>query len=258
MFVNTAWPEMTVWWAYMGSSASVERIIRWRLDPSLESFQGLFPCHRPTATQLGTLHPSIIDWVFFPNIRDKMIELYAHSWMLDQIVCEQSAACVVEADVSRILLGFPDEMPRQGYFRIWDLVQVISRNETDMDSTLSVANSTRPGFLDIQDWTATPESPYHIDQDEEAEPWVPMHLDDIFRSRKAALRLFKALRMNDRQKVKLDPAFGIKYPALCEDPRIFATGLDCTDKNSQQVPAPKALTREVILCYKMMLWKAVT
>jgi hypothetical protein len=248
---------MRVWWGYMTCSPAVERIIRWRLEPSLESYQNLFPCHRPTATQLSTPHPSIIDWVWFPSIRDKMIELYSHSWVLDQVICELSAHCVVEADVSRILLGVDDRTPRQGYFRIWDLVQTISRNENQLDSLWHCPDPSVDGFLSIRDWTLGPDSPYEIEVDDNEETWTRIYLDDIFRSKKAALRLFKVLRMNDRQRVKLDPAFASKYPELFGDRSVLASGLDCTNRNSAQIPLPRNLTREVIMDYKMMLWKVV-
>ncbi|KIW15130.1 hypothetical protein PV08_07917 [Exophiala spinifera] len=258
MFVNTAWPEMRVWWAYMTASASVERIIRWRLEPCSESYLALFPCHRPTAMQLCSVYPSIIDWVFFPSIRDKLIEVYSHSWMLDEIICEMSAALVVESELSGILLGQREGLPRQGYFRIWDLVQTISRDERETRFGLMPYTAPDEGFGHIQEWAADSESPYHIDQDDDEEQWTPMLLEDIFLSKKAALKLFKLLRMNDRQRVKLDPVFAVTYPAICQDHSIFAKGLDCTKKSGEKVSLPRPLTREVILNYKMMLWRGST
>ena len=232
--------------------------MHWRLDPGLESYKALPPCHRPTTTQLCTVHPTIIDWGFFPSIRDRMIELYSHSSELDQLMCELLAAYVVETDVSNLLLGLGDSLPKKGYFRIWDLIQTISNEEPDVAATpMSYGTSFWQDGSAAPDVVAPgPPSPFQIDEDDDREVWTPMMLEDIFRSKKAALKLFKILDMDNRQYVKLDPMFAVKHPELCDDPTILATGLDCTAKgNTVDAPLPKPLKRETILDYKMMLWK---
>jgi hypothetical protein len=257
MFINVAWPEMQVWWAYMQSSAAVEKIMRWRLDPCLESFEAMKECHRPTAIQLTVVHPAIIDWLFFPSIRDRVIELYSYSWMLDQLMCEVLAAYVVEADLSRIITDLAVDSPKRGYFRIWDIVQTIALEDAE-------GGSVDGPNLDMV-WRdpphSMPPSPFQIDDEDEGrevENWRPIPLAEIFRSRTAAIKLFKLLHMDDRQSVKLDPLFAAKYPELCDSPGILARGMDCTLKtNGVPVPLPKSLTRATIMNYKMMLWKTV-
>lgn len=260
MFVNTAWPDMRVWWAYLQSSSTVEKIMRWRLDPGLESYKALPPCHRPTPTQLTSIHPTIIDWGFFPSIRDRMIERYSYSPQLDQLMCELLGAYVVEADLSLFIIGFDAGLPQNGYFRIWDLVQTFSKEDASEDSGIPGVN----GVSYWQDGTDAdmmavmlgPPSPFQIDEEEDQLEWTPIPLEEVFQSKKAARMLFRMLHMEDRQNVKLDPVFALKHPELCDDPNIFASGLDCTVKGpAMEVPLPKPLTRETILNYKMMLWK---
>jgi hypothetical protein len=258
MFINLAWPDIRVWWAYIQSSPAVERILRWRLDPTVETLQDLRPWHRPTSAQLCMAHPVIIDWVFFPSVRDRLIEMYSYSPALDQIICDLCSAYVVETDVSQLITGIGDRGPCKGYFHIWDLVQIISKHENYTDS----GKNAIPHEISIwQDWNVRsgtypgPTSPFHFDEDDE-EQWTPMRLEDIFQSKKAALKLFKILHMDDRQCVKLDPLFAVDHPELCDDPSILASGIDCTIPGvHRSVPLPKQLTRETIMHYKMMLWK---
>jgi Domain of unknown function (DUF3425) len=257
MFVNTAWPDMRVWWAYLQSSSTVEKIMRWRLDPGLESYKALPICHRPTPTQLCTVHPTIIDWGFFPSIRDRMIELYSYSSELDQLMCELLGAYVVEADLSKFIVRLDDGLPQTGYFRIWDLVKTFSKEDPDL-----ATGSTPYGMSFWQDGTVAntmtlePSSPFQIDEEEDPFDWTPIPLEEVFHSQKAARKLFRLLHMDDRQHVKLDPIFALNHPELCDDPLILASGLDCTVKGQGiDVPLPRPLTRETILNYKMMLWK---
>ena len=259
MFVNTCWPDMRIWWAYIQSATVVEKIVRWNLEPCLETYKSLPITHRPTALQLCTAHPAIIDWAFFPSIRDRMIELYSHSWMLDELVCELVQAYVVEADLAKLVTGMDHVPSRKGYFSVWDIVQTISREDLQQCSANRQQNGDLWGGeirLD-EDLFAEPTSPFEIEQIAEEEAWIKMPLEHIYKSRKAAIKLFKLLRMEDRRTVKVDPIFAAAHPELCDDISIIASGIDCTLRtNKVQVPRPQPLTREAIISYKMALWKA--
>jgi Domain of unknown function (DUF3425) len=258
MFVTTAWPDMKVWWAYMQSSSAVEKIIRWRLDPTLESYQSLQPCHRPTTVQLCIVHPLIMDWGFFPSVRDRMIELYSHSSTVDDLMFELLSAYVVETEINHIIDDLGDGLPNTGYFSIWDIIQTI-----DNDDDLSVSFAGSSFWQNGNDFEAMNSalSPFQIDEDEEDDKaeWIPMKLQDIYRSKKAAAKLFKVLRMNDRTQIKISPGFAAKHSELCDDPSIIARGVDCTNNGmTKRVPRMKPLTRETVMNYKMMLWKTTT
>jgi len=234
--------------------------MRWRLDPGLESYKALPTCHRPTPTQLTSIHPTIIDWGFFPSIRDRMIELYLYSPHLDQLMCELLGAYVVEADLSNFIIGLDDALPQKGYFRIWDLVQTFSKEDVSENAATScpygMSYWQEGAVADRMAVTMGPPSPFQIDEDDDRLDWTPIPLGEVFHSKKAARMLFRLLHMEDRQNVKLDPMFALNHPELCDDPNILASGLDCTVKGAAiDVPLPKALTRETILNYKMMLWK---
>lgn len=186
-----------------------------------------------------------------------MIELYSHSWMLDEVVCELVNAYVVEADLTKLVTGMENCPARRGYFSIWDIVQTISRESKEVQP--AQPNSDLWGnelHLD-EGLFAGPTSPFEIDQPGNETTWIKMPFDQIYQSRKAALKLFKLLHMEDRRTVKVDPVFAAAHPELCDDVSIVATGIDCTLRGSNTpVPRPKPLTREAIVNYKMMLWKA--
>ncbi|OJD16205.1 hypothetical protein AJ78_03637 [Emergomyces pasteurianus Ep9510] len=256
-FVNTCWPEMRVWWAFIQSSKVVEKLMRWKLDPCMETYNALPITHRPTALQLCAAYPGIVDWVFFPSIRDRLIEVYSHSWLLDEISCELVRSYVVEAELTKIVTGMENLPAQKGYFRIWDIVQTISLGDLMSDS--AVDSTTALWEIDDENNSelfALPASPFEIEPLTTGDAWTKIPLEKIFQSRQAALKLFNLLRMDDRRTVKLDPAFAAAHPELSDDPSIIATGLDCTlHSNKIQVPRPKPLSREAIMNYKAMLWK---
>ncbi|OAX82191.1 hypothetical protein ACJ72_03460 [Emergomyces africanus] len=256
-FVNTCWPEMRVWWAFIQSSKVVEKLMRWKLDPCMETYNTLPITHRPTALQLCAAYPGIVDWVFFPSIRDRLIEVYSHSWLLDEISCELVRSYVVEAELTKIVTGMESFPAQKGYFRIWDIVQTISLG--DLISSSAVDSTTALWEIDDEnnpELFALPASPFEIEPLTTGDTWTKIPLEKIFQSRQAALKLFNLLRMDDRRTVKLDPAFAAAHPELSDDPSIIATGLDCTlHSNKIQVPRPKPLSREAIMNYKAMLWK---
>jgi hypothetical protein len=176
--------------------------------------------------------------------------------MLDEIVCELVNAYVVEADLTRLVTGMENLPPQKGYFSIWDIVQTISHEGLQPAQPNPGLWGNELLHLD-EDLFAEPTSPFEMEQAGNDVTWTKMPFGQIYQSRQAALKLFKLLRMEDRRPVKVDPVFAAAHPELCDDVSIVATGIDCTLRgNNIPVPRPKPLTREAIINYKMMLWKA--
>lgn len=232
--------------------------MRWNLDSCLDTYKSLPVTHRPTALQLCTVHPPIIDWAFFPSIRDRMIELYSHSWMLDELVCELVHAYVVEADLSSLVTGLENLHPQKGYFRMWDIVQTISNDTQRRSPRTQQAAMSWVNDLGVDaDLFSEPTDLFELEYTGLDIPWTKMPLEKIYQSPKAAWKLFKLLRMEDRRAVKIDPTFAAAHPELCDDSSIVASGIDCTLRDSSaSVPRPKPLTREAIINYKMILSKS--
>jgi hypothetical protein len=255
MFVTTCWPDMCIWWTYIQSSTIVEKLLRWNLDSCVDNYKSLPVTHRPTALQVCTVHPPIIDWAFFPSVRDRMIELYSNSWLLDDLVCELTYAYVVEADLSSLITGLEAFPSQKGYFRMWDIVQTISNDMHRRSPNVQNGSSAWLHELGLDDDLLLESTDlFELGSFESDTPWTRMPLEKIYQSPQAAWKLFKLLRMEDRRAVKIDPIFAAAHPELCDDSSIVATGIDCTLRaNSTRIPRPKPLTREAIINYKMII-----
>lgn len=187
-----------------------------------------------------------------------MIELYSNSWMLDELVCELVHAYVVEADLSSLVTGFENLPPQKGYFRMWDIVQTISKDTQRRSSRTQQAAMNWADDLGLDAALFSgPNDLFELEYTGLDIPWTKMPLEKIYQSSKAAWKLFKLLRMEDRRAVRIDPMFAAAHPELCDDSSIVASGLDCTLRDSStRVPRPKPLTREAIINYKMILGKS--
>lgn len=258
-FVDTCWPENRTWWTYFQSSRVVEKLLCWKLDPCLETYQAIPSTHRPTALQMCTAHPAVIDWVFFPSVRDKLIELYSQSWQLDDLLRELVKAYVVETDLDNIITGIEHFPNRRGYFHVWDIVQTISRQDLVSGSATGSSNTTACFGQEIcedPDVFERDANPFVTETPRQDEGSTRMSLEEIFHNPQSALKLFKLLRMDDRRAMKLDPLFATAHPELCDDSSIIARGIDCTLRGyAGEVPGPRALSRKAILNYKMILGK---
>ncbi|KAI1628626.1 hypothetical protein EDD37DRAFT_644416 [Exophiala viscosa] len=259
-FVDTCWPENRTWWTYFQSSRVVEKLLCWKLDQCLETYQAIPSTHRPTALQMCTAHPAVIDWVFFPSVRDKLIELYSQSWQLDDLLRELVKAYVVETDLDNIITDIEHFPSRRGYFHVWDIVQTISRRDHLVSGSATGPSTTTAWFghetCDDSDVFEGDANPFGTETPSQDEQCTRMSLEDIFHNPQTALRLFRLLRMDDRRAMKLDPLFATAHPELCDDPSIIARGIDCTLRGyAGEVPGPKALSRKAILNYKMILGK---
>lgn len=258
LWLDSAWPEMCTWWAYIQASAVVARLTRWKIDPNMTTYSALAECHKPTVLQLSVPHPANIDWIWIPSLRDRLIELYASCWILDQITCDITEAYVVETDISRVLSDVGDKhTPVKGYFRIWDLVRAIDREESN--HAVLPHDGSNWGVEEDEDDDDDPEVGLLEAAEDEGQraQWVPMPLEQIFQSRNTAFQLFKLLQVDKRQNIRLHPSFIAKYPELCTDLDVLASGVDCTLSDPEPIPGPRPLTKETILKYKLMLSRVV-
>jgi hypothetical protein len=114
VFVCMSWSVMTSWHTYTRSHVPLKRLHIWRLSPTAEAYMKMDSWYRPTQIQLSIPHPSIIDWMPWPAMRDKLILYHAANPHLDNIVVRtpktdhQSIPCLVV-----LLVGdsFPEYMP---------------------------------------------------------------------------------------------------------------------------------------------------
>ena len=86
VFVCMSWSVMTSWHTYTRSHVPLKRLHIWRLNPTAEAYMKMDSYYRPTQIQLSIPHPSIIDWMPWPAMRDKLILYHAANPHLDNVV----------------------------------------------------------------------------------------------------------------------------------------------------------------------------
>lgn len=86
---------MGPWFAITDSYETVKNICWWRLTKTNQALEAIQKSYRPTAIQQTLQYPSIIDWIPYPEIRDRLI-LNSEAYDIDQIICDMAEAYVVE------------------------------------------------------------------------------------------------------------------------------------------------------------------
>ncbi|KAH7010484.1 hypothetical protein EDB80DRAFT_714937 [Ilyonectria destructans] len=135
MFNSMARPHMMDWYAKTRYFHTID-LTAWQIYPSLSTFGRLHERFRPTDIQATNQHPRAIDWIAFPSVRDRLIQLHAANPQIDQIFCDVVNSYVVEAKMSDLIQGAP---ALDVYVRVTDLVSGMSsldEIENDLDKTL--------------------------------------------------------------------------------------------------------------------------
>jgi hypothetical protein len=92
----------------IGSNVPFERIMRWRISPTVKNRQAIPEPFRPTPLQFNSLeHPMAIDFIPSPSIRDQLI-LKANDCDLDQVIQDILLHTVVELPQYRVALATLD------------------------------------------------------------------------------------------------------------------------------------------------------
>lgn len=94
-FLETCWPAMGPWFAITDAYEIVKSICWWRLTKTSEALDAIQKSYRPTPIQQTLQYPSIIDWIPYAEIRDRLILNY-ESYDIDQIICDMAEAYVVD------------------------------------------------------------------------------------------------------------------------------------------------------------------
>ena len=129
--VREAWPQAEHFWRMTASFEGFLQSELWRNFPGRATYKSMHMAYRPTPTQLCTPHSPMIDWLPWPDLRDKIIE---HQDQIDvDLVCKVAIQNVVahrrmprsrkrprERDETTEVNGsaFSNKMAS---FRVWDL-----------------------------------------------------------------------------------------------------------------------------------------
>jgi Domain of unknown function (DUF3425) len=258
-FVCMSWQMMTAWHTYTRAHVPVGKLMTWHLNPSAEAYNQISANYRPTQMQLSVPHPSIIDWIPWPELRDKLILCHSANPRLDDLICEIGSSYVAEGDLSKLIANV---RPTMGYVGVWDLVRAIAPEATasingpsqeevwngTFDTDFSSDEGSPQGSLDDSDTG--------IDIDMASQLPAP-NVNALFTSKTFALQAFKQFKMDQGAVTfRLDPVFFERHPELydCKG-SLIASGIPLRPPMSTSVPAPRALDTSLLGRYReLAMW----
>ncbi|KAH7240827.1 major facilitator superfamily domain-containing protein [Fusarium redolens] len=219
MFNSMTRPDVMAWYAKTRFYHIIE-LTAWQLYPSSATFNKLHPRYRPTKAQLENPHPGIIDWIPFPTIRDRLIQLHSANPHIDQIFCDAVTGYVVEALMSDLVLGAPQITV---YVRVTDLINTMSSGTSESENTIAM--------LPAPD------------------------ISTLFSSPAYARAAFNKLNMDKGAGYyKIDPAFFEKYPELWDQASdLTATGMPLKPKYQKILTYPKPLDSSTVETYRSFI-----
>lgn len=159
--VREAWPSAEGFWKLSVSTSLPVRVSKlislqtsltgfvqselWRLFPCRESYEKLHPSYRPTVLQLTTPHSPLIDWLPWPDLRDRIIQFQ------DQLDVEAVCKTAIQNTMAhRQLPGSNREHCNLPSFRIWDLYMVEKQSGLALTNNQLSYNPRSPTVIAMQ------------------------------------------------------------------------------------------------------------
>jgi hypothetical protein len=222
LFNSMTRPDVMRWYAKT-RFYHIVNLTAWQIMPCTRTFNAIHPQYRPTSLQLQTVYPQVIDWIPFPSIRDRLIQLHSANPKIDQIFCDTVSSYVVETWMSDLIEGAP---MIKAYVRVTDLVPNIDSSTTTSADIFSLGIS-----LPAPD-VAT-----------------------LFSSSEYCRAVFNYLKMDhDVSNYKLDPAFFASYPELYDhDADISAEGIPLRPEVQIRLTRPKPLESQTFQTYRYFI-----
>ncbi|KAI5460580.1 pyridoxal phosphate-dependent transferase [Mariannaea sp. PMI_226] len=219
MFNSLTRPDVMAWYAKTRFYHIIE-LTAWQLFPSTSTYERLHDRYRPTNMQLTYQHPLVIDWIPFPSIRDRLIQLHAANPGIDKIFCDAVSGYVVEAIMSDLILGAP---AIQVYIRVTDLITGMSASPSGQ--RIEEAVLPAPDIASLFD--------------------IPEY----------AAAAFNFLNMNcGAGYYKIDPAFFVKYPELYDPTSpMTANGIPLKPNLQIRLTWPKPLDATTVETYRSFI-----
>jgi hypothetical protein len=241
---------MAAWQTWTGGNFGAWNVMVWRLNPTSVSYMKLPKNYRPTQTQLSMPHPTVIDWIAWPELRDRLILCHSANPYLDDIIREIGNSYVVETDLSTLVAELG---PVMGYVGVWDIVRTISPDATSEASELYQDD----GFL----------SDAYLEGDPEGDPATSSLIESslpalstsaLFNSRHLASQAFRLLKMEKVENLRLDPAFFENHPELCGcRERLAARGVPLKPSSWLSIPFPRPVESSVVRIYRELTNQAL-
>jgi hypothetical protein len=261
-FVSLSWQSMTAWHTYTKAHVPLKSLMAWRICRTPDKYLSISPEYRPTKLQMSLPHPSIIDWIPWPQLRDKLIQHHSANPCLDSIICDIGNSYVVPADLS-LLIKCPQ--PVLGYLAVWDLVRAIAPEATTPPSSTSSEQQQQQSrltaaghmqtFSQFQNPAGFPVNNANKDADAFEDLTLPAKdSKTLFSSRSLASQAFQLLGVNKGAfNWCLDPAFFGRHPELYDSSSdLMAQGVALRPNYQVPISAPRELDPSILGQYQEM------
>ncbi|KAM3080846.1 hypothetical protein ACMFMF_002762 [Clarireedia jacksonii] len=263
-FLYLSWPAMKSWHGYTRAHIPITKLLAWHINPTTTAYTELTnttPAWVPTRLQTSIPHPTIIDWVPFPAIRDKLILCHSANPCLDQIICDLGTSYVVEVDASKLVLGLS---PGRYFISVWEIVRSMTPQSTKVST----------GEISINDdtWNEIYRASVEIEKgvrganllndDRRDFPSTSLpapNVEALFNSANMALSVFNFLNMGGAvANYKFDPSFFERYPELYDNnPSLVANGTPIRPLHHSSMPLPIPVNESILNGYREFASRAV-
>ncbi|OAP58399.1 hypothetical protein AYL99_07489 [Fonsecaea erecta] len=131
------WHSTKDWWILTNAFQTIGVITRYRIEPTSENYARLPACFRPTRLQFTRFHWPVVDWIAWPDMRDKLI-LHAADYDLSEVILATMRSYCLEEEVNSLpentngspsqSLGYQTHIPAGGpkakvYYRVEEYVE---------------------------------------------------------------------------------------------------------------------------------------
>lgn len=280
LFVQNAWPSSYSVWFKSQVPQIIGPILLWRISPSYETYNLLGENYKPTELQLSVSHSTVIDWIPYAELRDKVILYYNNSVVLDRLLCDMMNSYVIEVpDLSQVI---PRAPRGRAYFGIWNIFRAIDLAFENQSNDLPTSSlPTSAGFADnsANDAANDVENPFGIYNEftlseqssspgstgqAQREEMFPnsgavhsnkeFNLIHILTTPASVLKLSHDIRLYASRSWRIDRALFDKYPELKFSgyEKVVAQGRSCRIPTAPP-DAPKELTADTMQMYQRAL-----
>lgn len=258
VFVCVSWPKMTAWHTWTAGNFGAGSAMAWRLCPTPVTYARFPPLFRPTQIQLLMPHPTVIDWLAWPELRNKLILYHSANPYLDDIIREIGNSYVVEADLSSLVAGIGSVA---GYVGVWDLIRAISPEAVREDTEIYRDDSQEfEGGFYAGSCFRGPSSPEEVVVDivDQALKLPAPSVNALFESKTLATQAFRLLKMDKVESLRLDPTFFDSHPELCDcRESLAARGIHLKPSSWISVPLPRPVEPDVLGIYNELTTQAL-
>lgn len=249
---------MTAFSNYTKSHMAITKVTAWHLNLP-KSYLKMDEYYRPTKLQMSIPHPTVIDWVPFASLRERLILFHASNPQLDEIICDIAESYACDIELARLVEGFGSS---RGFIRVMDILNTLSESNASSYDGRPFGSHYMPNRIVDQMLFPNPLSSIRPSRLSRADidSFLPApSVAALFGSKDLALEAFRLLEMDKGVGfMKLDPVFFQKYPELYDpDAGLMAHGMRICPppRKTIKIVGPRPLDKSVLKKYtEMTTW----